>query len=250
MRRCRTIALATTIGACLWPPPAAAQPVLADLSSHVIAIATDFTGTEVVLFGTLEESGNVAVVIRGPSQRVVVREKDRIAGIWVNRTSVAFDKVPSYYGVATSGPIGTFADERLLERQEIGLNHLRIPPVDAEGLTAAEIARFREALIRAKQREGVYPAEAGQVVFLGNRLFRTTISFPANVPTGQYQIRVFLIRDGQMVHATTTPLIISKIGVGALIFVFAQRYAAVYGLAAILIAVAAGWIASLVFRRG
>lgn len=248
MRSRLAIAVALTI--CAWAPPAAAQPILADLSSHVIAISTDFTGTEVVLFGALEEPGNVAVVVRGPSERVVVRQKDRIAGIWVNRTNIAFDNVPSYYGVATNGPIETFADERLLERQEIGLNHLRMAPVDAEGLAETQITAFREALVRAKQREGVFPAEAGQVVFLGDRLFRTTISFPANVPTGQYQIRVFLIRDGHMVHATTTPLIISKIGVGALIFVFAQRYAAIYGLAAILIAVAAGWLASLVFRRG
>ena len=225
------------------------QGLEADLSSHLIAISTDFTGTEVVLFGAIAEPGDVAVVVEGPPEQVVVRRKAQVAGIWMNRASMTFNNVPSFYSVATTRAIETFADETLLERQRIGIDYLRLDPAESGDATAEETALFREALIRAKQRDELYSTEAGQVTFRQTLLFRTTVSFPANVPTGQYRIRVILIRDGAVVDAQTTPLFVSKIGIGSLVFAFARDFAAAYGLAAVIIAVLAGWLTSLLFRR-
>lgn len=225
------------------------QGLEVDLSSHLIAISTDFTGTDVVMFGAIAEPADVAVVIQGPPERVVVRRKSQVAGIWMNRTSMTFDHVPSYYGVATTRAIETFADERLLELEGIGLDYLRLEPVDAGDASEEEIAAFRDALIRAKQREQLYAIDTGIVNIQQVQLFRTTVHFPANVPTGHYGIRAILIRDGNVVTARTTPLFVSKIGVGSLIFDFAQKHAAAYGLVAIFVAVLAGWLASMAFRR-
>ena len=221
----------------------------ADLSSHLIAISTDFTGTDVVLFGAINEPGDIAVVVQGPPETVVVRRKAQVAGIWMNRTSMTFENVPSFYSVATTQAIELFADELLLERAGIGLNYLRLAPSDAGGASAEEIAAFREALIRGKQREQLYTTETGQVSFRQTLLFRTTVSFPANVPTGQYSVRIFQLRDGNIVEAQTTPLIVSKIGIGSLVFAFARNYAAAYGIVAVIVAVLAGWLTSLLFRR-
>lgn len=233
----------------LFPAGSRAQELVADISDHLIAISTDFTGAEVVLFGAVDGAGDVVIVVRGPSQDLVVRRKERTAGIWVNRTSMSFADVPSFYSVAASRPLAAVADDRLLERHGIGLRHLRLRPVDAEDATATEVATFRRALIRAKQLEGTYATNVGEVSFLGDRLFRTRLTFPANVPTGQYIVSVYLIRDGAVVSAQTTPLVVSKIGLGADIFTYAQRQSAAYGVLAILIAVAAGWLGSLLFRR-
>ena len=247
--RARLAIAAVTVAVAAGGQGVRGQGLEADLSSHLIAIATDFTGTEVVLFGAIDEPGDVAVVVQGPDERVVVRRKAQVAGVWMNRASMTFDNVPSFYSVATTRAIETFADERLLEREGIGLDYLRLEPSDAGGASEAEIAAFREALIRAKQREELFAVDTGQVNFRQAMLFRTTVSFPANVPTGQYLIRVFLIRDGGVVTAQTTPLFVSKIGVGSLVFAFARDHAAAYGLAAILVAVLAGWLASMMFRR-
>ena len=70
----------------------------------------------------------------------------------------------------------------------------------------------------------------------------------ANVPTGTYSVEIFLLRKGEVVAAQTTPLVVSKIGVDAQVFNFADRQALAYGLIAVLIAVMAGWLASLPFR--
>ncbi|WP_437361223.1 TIGR02186 family protein [Inquilinus limosus] len=230
--------------------PGAAQDLVADLSDHVIAINTGFTGTRVLLFGATEGEGGVAVVVRGPTDRATVREKDRVAGVWLNHESMKFSNVPGFYAVASSKPLEELAPPPVLERAGIGLKYLQLTVSDDDRDAGPEaIGAFRDALIRGLQRRGLYVTETGQVSFLSGRLFRTRIEFPANVPTGQYQVEVYLFRGGQVVDAQTTPLIVGKVGLGAEIYQFAQSEPALYGLAAIIVAVASGWLASVVFRR-
>lgn len=236
------------MAALLVPAGAArAQALIADLSDHLIAINTGFTGTQVVLFGSTDGPGDVAVVVQGPEGEVRVRKQDRIAGIWMNADSVLFRRVPSFYDVATSRPLEELVSPAVLARHEVGLDHLRVVLADYAGPEKEQ--EFRAALIRSKQRQGLYGTATGEVAFLGQRLFRTTILFPANVPTGLYTVSVFLIRNGDVVSAQTTPLAVSKVGFSADLFDFAQRRAVLYALASLALAVGAGWLGSALFRR-
>lgn len=222
--------------------------LVADLSDHLVAITTGFAGAEVLLFGAIEEPGDVVVVVRGPEEQVLMHRKSRLAGIWVNTASITFESVPSFYAVAATRPLDEIAASSVLLRNQIGLDHLQIdlPRAKASENVAEE---WRAALKRAKQRENLYSAELGRVVFLGARLFRSDVFFPANVPTGTYQVQVYLIRDGAVVNAQTTPLIVSKIGLEAEIFDFAHNNSALYGVVAILVALVAGWLAHIAFRK-
>ena len=222
--------------------------LVADLSDHLVAITTGFAGAEVLLFGAIEEPGDVVIVVRGPEEQVVMHRKSRLAGIWVNTASITFESVPSFYAVAATRPLDEIAASSVLLRNQIGLDHLQIdlPRAKASENVAEE---WRAALKRAKQRENLYSAELGRVVFLGARLFRSDVFFPANVPTGTYQVQVYLIRDGAVVNAQTTPLIVSKIGLEAEIFDFAHNNSALYGVVAILVALVAGWLAHIAFRK-
>jgi uncharacterized protein (TIGR02186 family) len=226
-----------------------AQSLVADLSNHLIAINTGFVGTEVVLFGATDGPGDVAVVIQGPPTEVMVRRKSRVAGIWINAASMEFQQVPSFYSVATNRPLEQIIGDAVLARHEIGLGHLRLAPLNPGRASPDRIREFREALIRNKQEEGLYGKALGQVAFLGERLFRTNVYFPANVPTGAYTVSIFLIRDGDVVSAQTTPLTVSKVGFSAEIFEFAVRQSTFYGISAIIFAVAAGWLAGAIFRK-
>ena len=229
------------------PGPARAD-LVADLSQHLVAITTGFTGTKVLLFGTTGGSGDVVVVVRGPENAEVVRRKGRKAGIWLNEAEMVFDRVPSYYAVAATRPLSEFLPERVAEREEIGIRNMRIKPVtDAD---PGEVESFRAALIRNKQKANLYSVDPAPINLLGNRLFRTDMHFPANAPVGAYIVRVFLVEDGEVVGANITPLIVSKIGFEAGVFDFAHRHALAYGVLAILIAVVAGWTASVAFHKG
>lgn len=231
------------------PRSAWAQSLVADLSNHLIAINTGFVGTEVVLFGATDGPGDVAVVVQGPPSEVMVRRKSRIAGIWINASSMEFQQAPSFYSVATNRPLDQIVGDAVLARHEIGLSHLRLVPAASSRAAPDRVREFREALIRNKQELGLYGTTHGQVAFLGERLFRTNVYFPANVPTGAYTVSVFLIRDGDVVSAQTTPLTVSKVGFSAEIFEFAVRQSTLYGISAIIFAVAAGWLAGAIFRK-
>lgn len=225
--------------------PARAERLRVDLTDHLVAITTDFTGAKVVLFGVAEGDGDLIVTVRGPSENLTVRKKERIAGIWVNSDAARFRDVPSFYAVAATRPIAEFADEDILSRHRIGIEHLALPMAG----THPDDAAFRAALIRNKRRQGLYQTEPGQVTLLGDPLFRADLEFPANVTVGTYLVGVYMVRDNRVVGAETTPLIISKSGMSAEIFFVAHRYPVVYGIIAVLMAGLSGWLAGAVFRK-
>jgi uncharacterized protein (TIGR02186 family) len=245
MRRAALAVLA--LAAVAAPVALRAQALVADLSNHLVAITTGFTGTDVLLFGAVEGAGDVVVVVRGPDERVTVWRKAKVAEIYVNTKQMTFAKVPSFYVVAASRELARIAPAAEFLRQGIGAEFLRIEPEVARD--PAQVAEFRAALLRDKREEGLYGATVAPVDFLGARLFRVNVYFPSNVPVGAYQVQVFLFRDGAVAGAQTTPLVISQVGLSADLFDFAHRYAGYYGLVAILIALAAGWLGDAVFRR-
>jgi uncharacterized protein (TIGR02186 family) len=228
-------------------PAQADQPLLADLTSHLIAITTGFTGTSVVLFGATDGPGDVIAIVRGPEQDVVVRQKRHLAGIWINAHEVAFASVPSYYAVFGNRALDQIAPSGMRALHQIGINTVRLEPRDATR-PAGEIATFRAALLNEEQHQGLYTEHPDSVSFLGDRLFRANISFPANVPTGTYFVEVLLVRDGNVISGQTTPLVVSEIGLNADLNEFALRNALLYGLIAVAGAALLGWLASLPFR--
>ena len=226
--------------------PSRAGELVVDLSKHLVAISTAFTGADVLLFGAVNGPGDIIVTVRGPDEDVEVYRKSRRMGIWVNGEKARFNKVPAYYATASNRPIEEFANEGLLGRHQIGVENLHLKPAESR----KDAAAFTKALVRTKADQGLYLLDSANVTFLGNQLFRTDLTFPANIPTGTYMVGIYLVRDNHVVGAEVTPLIINKTGVSADLFFFAHDYSALYGIAAIVIAAAAGWLASIVFRKG
>lgn len=249
MRTARGAALllSATLFALASPPAWPAEKLLVDLSDDEIAITTGFTGTELLLFGAKELRGDVVVVLQGPVRDAVVRRRERVAGVWVNGASVIFRGVPAYYHVASSRPLEDIAPPEILTA-----NGISAGTVDLAGATDVPAARrvpFQDGLIRNKTRQGLYRYDPRGVAIQGDRLFRTTATFPANVPTGPYRVSVYLFDRGKLAARREATLVVRKVGLGADIFSFAHRQGALYGVIAIVVAVFAGWLAGVVFRR-
>jgi uncharacterized protein (TIGR02186 family) len=239
---------ALLLWAVLAAPARAAEPLIADITTHFIAITTGFTGANIVLFGATDGTGDIVVVVSGPEHDVVVRRKSRVAGLWINTREAAFSGVPSFYVVYSSRPLDDIAPPPMQARLQIGLANLPFEPTGRRR-PAAELAEFRAALIRERQREGLFGEGAGRVYFLGDRLFRADIALPANLPTGEYSVRIYQVKDGAEVAAQTSPLFVSQAGLDADVFDFADRHALLYGIVAVAGAAMAGWLASLPFRN-
>jgi len=223
-------------------------PLVANLSEHLVAISTDFTGTEVLLFGATDGPGDLAIVIRGPDKTIALRKKSRVGPIWANTEKITVQNVPSFYKVMSSRSLQEFASKKSLALHEIGLDNLKLGFPD-KSLSNATEENYKQAVIRLNIAEGIYDPNIGNVSLLANRLFRANISLPSNIPTGNYKVSVYLYRAGDLVSGEYVPLIISKIGVGAEVYNFAHQVGAIYGIIAIFIAVFSGWAAEAAFRR-
>lgn len=221
--------------------------LLVDLSDELIGISTGFTGASVLLFGTTDGEGDVIVLVRSPNSSVVVRRKARVAGIWVNSDELTFDDAPGFYQVAASAPIDELLPPAKARVNQIGVENIIFKP--HEFLTPAEEQLFRDALIRNKQRSGLYGERVGDVSIQGGRLFRTRLELPANVPTGEYTVTVLLVDDKEIVSRSSTQLSVRKVGIEAKVTEFAFENSHLYGILAVLIALIAGWFAGFVFRK-
>ena len=92
----------------------ARDPILVpEVSQHEIQVRQGFTGTELLLFGAIltpegaraGQDYDIVVVLKGPTRSIILREKQRIAGIWVNADSTEFRSAPTFFAVASSRPI-------------------------------------------------------------------------------------------------------------------------------------------------
>lgn len=234
----------------LMAPPARANTseLVVDLSKPMVAITTGFTGADILLFGVTDGEGDVVVVVRGPQLDTIVRRKHRLAGVWVNKDNIKFKQVPGFYGLASNRPIAEFAPLAVRKEHQIGPGFITMVPGETS-FSPKRIGLFKDALIRNKQRQGLYSLEPEKLTFLGNGLFRTTLKFPANVTIGTYGIEVYQFRGKKLLNRRTTLLEVRKIGFEAGVFNFAHRHSLAYGVIAILIAAMAGWLANWVFRK-
>ena len=229
------------------PAPASSQSIVTDLSTREVAISTGFTGAELLLFGATEGFGDIVVTVEGPKRDEIIRRKERVAGIWVNGTSVTFENAPAYYRTAASKPLSEIAAPEVLEKLQIGSSRIDLSTRSSRGAEA--ILEFREAFIRSKKRQALYSEDISDIKITRGRLFRSTIPFPVSVPIGTYEVTVHLFKDGRLVSSEKTPLTVQKVGLEAKIYDFAHDHAAWYGLIAIAIALVAGWLAGVIFRR-
>lgn len=234
----------------------ATRPVLVpDVSQRDIQIVYSFTGAELLLFGAILYPGgrqpdrpvDIAVVVKGPVEPIVVREKQKVAGIWLNANSASFRSAPAYYAVATSRPLGRIVDERTSAIYELGIRNLQLSPADAD--TPDEANRFENGLVDLRQRNGLYAEHPGAVLITDGVLYRARIRIPARVPVGTYTAETFLIQDGRVVAAAVRDINIRKSGFEQYVARTAADNGFLYGIVTVILSVGLGWAAGALFRR-
>ena len=235
---------------------AQAKPTLVpDVSARQIEIRYSFTGAQLLLFGAIlyprgrvpEDQPDIAVVLRGPVQPILVREKEKIAGIWMNADSSRFRSAPSYYAVASSRPIKDLLDERTAAIYEIGIGNLQLSP--GTGDVPETARRFEAGLLDLRTRAGLYSENAHGVEISEGVLYRARIAIPSQVPVGTYTAETFLIQDGRVLAVATRDIQVGKSGFERWVTLVARRHEGLYGLAAVIMSVGLGWAAAMIFRR-
>ena len=239
-----------------WLLLSAATPTLVpDVSEDKISIKGDFNGAQLLLFGAItypagtrnREQADIVVVLKGPTQSIVLREKQQIAGIWINAASSEFRSAPGFYAVASSRPIEEIVNDKTADIYELGLDHLQLSPASA--IDSKEIKRFTDGLVDLNARGELYKNLPNRVDITDSVLYKARIRLPASVPVGKYSAETFLIIDGRVEAAEIKEITIEKIGLGRFITNLAQNFGFIYGLLAVLISIGMGWLAGYAFRK-
>ena len=231
---------------------AQAKPVLVpDVSQRDIEIAYSFTGADLLLFGAIlypggrvpgrGDAADVAVVVKGPTQSILVREKEKVAGIWVNAARLRYRSAPSFYAIASSRPIRRLLDERTRAIYELGVDSLQLSP--ASSAPSEQQERFQQGLVELRRRTGLYYEAPSAVEITDGVLYRARVAIPARVPVGRFTAETFLIRDGRVLAVATRGIDIRKSGLERFVARAAERQSLAYGLVAVAIAVLLGWAA-------
>lgn len=258
MRRARLLSLAAPalLIAALAPAAAPAQPRLVpDVSSRAIAIQYSFSGEELLLFGAIVYPGgrppggraDIVVVLKGPSGPLTVREKRRVAGVWVNAAAIRLRSAPGYYAIGSSRPIAELVDERTAAIYELGLANLSMSPAGFSD--RAELARFEDGLVDLYRRRGLYVEDAAAVEISDDVLYRARIPISARVPEGDYLAETFLIADRRVLAVAARTVTIRKTGFERFVADAAERHGLLYGLAAVALSLGLGWAAGAAFKR-
>lgn len=234
----------------------ASKPVLVpDVSARNIEIRYSFTGAQLLLFGAIlypggrlpSDSPDVVVVVKGPVEPIVIREKQRIALIWMNADSSRFRSAPSFYAVASSRPIAELVDERTAAVYELGVQNLQLSP--GTGALPEKARRFEAGLLDLRRREGLYSENPRGVEISEGVLYRASIAIPSQVPVGTYTAETFLIDNGRVLAAATRDIDIGKSGFERFVALAARRHALIYGLVSVLLSLGLGWLAAAAFKR-
>jgi uncharacterized protein (TIGR02186 family) len=239
--------------------PARAERLIVSVSNHRVTVTPNYSGEELVLFGSVEKDaatpsnrGNydLVVTVTGPRADMVTRRKERKFGIWINTDYRQFVQVPTYLAVFANRPFDAMASNEVERRQQLGLHNVLL--TQRVGTDYADVVPsdpFRSAFLRLQSEHGLYREDTSAVTFLTPTLFRTGIPLPAQVPIGTYEVEIKLFSDGAVVTHTETAFEIVKVGFEQFVATTARQDGLVYGLVTAVMALMTGWMASVVFRK-
>ncbi len=232
-----------------------AEPILVpEVSQSRIEVRQGFTGANLLLYGAViaprgsRDQYDIVVVLKGPTEAVRIREKDRIAGIWMNAADTDFRSAPSFFAVASSRPISEIVDERTAAIYELGTDFIQLSP--SGQIDPAEQERFARGLVELRQRQGLYQQNPDGVRISEGVLYQARIDLPSNVTTGRYTAETFAIARGRVLASATARIEVEKVGLEGRVVAAAQRWSFFYGLGAIALSLAMGWVAGRLFARG
>jgi uncharacterized protein (TIGR02186 family) len=227
------------------------------LSSETVFVATDFDGTELTIFGSVNNAReeavatggyDVVVVLEGPPRPVVVREKQRVLGMWINADAFEFDNVPRSYVLAATRNLRDIATDQAYKQLSLGVDQRSFSPMNADA-PSFRLAYFSTVLRDKKVASKLYLEAPGNVRFLSQSLFKATLSLPSDIPLGTHRARAFLFRNGAFLDEDSTGLYVAKDDFEQWLFLQARQNGFLYGLISVLTAVLIGLGGRQLFRR-
>ena len=237
--------------------PAQAERLVSQLSNDSIEITSSYDGERMTFFGSIAPDAgsdqrfvtgpfHVVIVIQGPTQNRVAREKTHNFGIWLNTDQVEFDNFPSYLHILSSGRLTDITDIATLTANAI------VPEAYTLAASTADWWKteiFSRELIRLMGEEGLFGIQDNGVNFLSDNFYSARLTLPSNAPPGPYVALTYVFKDGEIIARKSEGFSVRKIGFERFLAQSAVQQPLLYGLICVVLALFTGWLGGVVFRR-
>jgi uncharacterized protein (TIGR02186 family) len=227
------------------------EPTL-KISPQKIEIHAFYHGTTLLIKGTVPADSKVALVVSGKEKAHTLKRKDRVGPLWMNVETVTIKGVPEMYFLATSTDTQKeLGPPEFLAKHAIGYDALRASTI-IEQENSDHDSTFRE-FIKLKEHMGLYKTFPHSIELdpLGENSARLALSLPIPpmVPPGEYGISMYCFEDDQPLSNKSTKLTVQKVGLPEKLSALAFDHAALYGILAIVVAIAAGLFMGFLFGK-
>jgi len=213
-----------------------------------IRIGTFYHGTEIQVSANVAACDGAVIILEGSEEKVELNRKGREAFIWMNVAQITISGLPQAYIMAASDKLDNICSKETQEKLSLGLESLR-PQMEVhsdQSLTGEEFDQF----LKLKNHNGTYDTNNKinlKSVSSGRQEISSILPIPSQMSPGTYKIHLYCFRQGNLVQGEIGSLKIERVGLPELMINLANKHAAVYGLLAIVIAMAVGIIMGFIF---
>lgn len=234
-----------------------------------VNISLAFSGTNVFLYGDApEDTARVVSVMEGPiGSEARLLQKGRVALFWLGVRQYRLGGLPSLYLVNANCQLcnrfsgcthEAAADESWNQvlaplGQPVGRGAVRARArleCLSGPLAGSEAATVVEGYWRLQAERGLYVVKGNRVRLAASGAYYHTFVLSAHAPDGRYRITTYFLGADRLIDVHENELFVRKTGLIATLSRLSERKPAVYGAITVLIALAAGWLAGTLFRRG
>jgi uncharacterized protein (TIGR02186 family) len=237
--------------------PAQAERLVSQVSNETIEVTSSYDGERMNFFGTIiPDAGSsqkfvtgpfhVVVVVMGPTQTRVARQKTNVLGIWLNTDQVEFRNFPGFFHVLSSARLTDITDVTTLT------TNLILP--ESHTLTASSDnwwkgAVFGRQLVRLMEEEGLFGVQENGVNFPAENFYSARLTLPSNAPPGSYIALTYVFKNGEIIARKSEGFSVRKIGFERFLALSAVQQPLLYGVVCVVLALFTGWLGGVIFKR-
>lgn len=248
---------------CFWGAPAAAitpeakQKVVTAASKNLIEIGLSYRGDQIHFFGVNPVPGTDLIIklTAEKDEEIKFSVKGKVGPFWMTVKQYDVTGAPFMYKIHASKPVKEIVSEATAQELELGYPAIRhkMKMHLSKGEAAPEDAdKVFQGMLKIKERAILYNIVEDPARFqvAEGKLFKHYFRFPPAATEGRYQVESFCFQKGQLVGYGKDIIEIKKVGLESWLTETSQNQPVFFGIMAVLIAMGAGLLVGVIFRKG
>jgi len=237
--------------------PEAQQKVVTAASKNLVEIGLSYHGDEIHFFGVspVRDCDLIIRLTAEKSEEVKLSVKGRVGPFWMSVKQYDVTDAPFMYKIHSTKPIEQIVSPETAQELELGYAavqkkmKLHLARGEAAPDDAAKVFR---GLVKIKEDANLYNiiADPQRLEITEGRLYKHYFRFPPAATEGRYVVESFAFKDGQLLGYGKDVIQIKKVGLEHWLTEVSQNQPVLFGIMAVLIALGAGLLVGMIFKKG